>query len=673
MTRPRIPAAPASTAAALVLAALGPAQTSPAPVRVVALEGDPAPGTEPGVTFAPFDDGVVPVLIQADGTVQLHAELQGEGIVVPPFGGRGSNGTGLWRESGGTFGLVVRAGDPAPGTDEVFEGFPLNFTPSPGFGREGATGFRGGLPSEVLGVPRIGVWSDREGPIELLALDEAPIPAVPGAVWGGLLGGPRMVPDGAFVVPSLFVLDGADEHGIFRGTGANDLVPVLSTLDRPPGVGAGVVFGDGVSLGANGVVDQVATHPGTTRFAIDAGLDGAGVTSLNDRGIWLETDRDVELVARESDPTPGFPGGQFGSSNGIEPFQGPALLLSANGAAIFGGRVRGSVFGSGGEALWVHRDGGLENVIWGVLPLPESPPGPQAAGLPEGWLHSGITGARISDADRVAFDGPIHLDQDLFVELEGIWWDATGPVTLVAVEDGLVPGEPIPTVYDSFGSFRFVGDALLFEATILGGFVTPDDDERWFLMEPDGGFRTVLTEGDAIDVSGDGTDVRTLAQASLGSGAGEAGEVVMRLTFQDGTSAIAVVGAGTDLLADADEISAATGGAVTFDLGAGAGEAGRDYVLLGGASGTAPGVTFPSGVTLPLNLDAFTDLVLAQLGTAPFEGFAGTLDATGAARATFDTLGPVPGAAVGLTLHFAYVLTKPIDLASDPVAVAIVP
>jgi hypothetical protein len=69
-------------------------------------------------------------------------------------------------------------------------------------------------------------------------------------------------------------------------------------------------------------------------------------------------------------------------------------------------------------------------------------------------------------------------------------------------------------------------------------------------------------------------------------------------------------------------------------LGGGA-RAGQPYLMLLSASGYGPGAVFAPEV-LPVNLDAFTYLVAAS-PTAPFfPGFAGNLDASGAATATVD-------------------------------------
>ncbi|MFH0947357.1 MAG: hypothetical protein V2A76_19395 [Planctomycetota bacterium] len=125
---------------------------------------------------------------------------------------------------------------------------------------------------------------------------------------------------------------------------------------------------------------------------------------------------------------------------------------------------------------------------------------------------------------------------------------------------------------------------------------------------------------------------------------------------------------------DGDTISASTGGAATFALDAGSANAGREYVVSGSLSVTSPGFPLPGGLaTLPLNFDVFFQFVLANLNTPICADFLGTLDASGRATATFDTLGPLPPVAVGVDVYFAYALRRPYEFVSNPVIVTIIP
>ncbi len=74
-------------------------------------------------------------------------------------------------------------------------------------------------------------------------------------------------------------------------------------------------------------------------------------------------------------------------------------------------------------------------------------------------------------------------------------------------------------------------------------------------------------------------------------------------------------------------------------------------------SGNCPGVTVAPGVVIPLNSDVLTSFVisLTQLGGgAPtFNNWKGTLNGSGKAFPFLQTTGPVPGVAIGDTIHHA--------------------
>jgi hypothetical protein len=79
------------------------------------------------------------------------------------------------------------------------------------------------------------------------------------------------------------------------------------------------------------------------------------------------------------------------------------------------------------------------------------------------------------------------------------------------------------------------------------------------------------------------------------------------------------------LAADGFFLSDLTGGTVNFTLTGGLDNNGRTYIVLGGVSGTAPGIPLPGGMaTLPVNWDAFTNIVLAMINSSYFSNFLGT-------------------------------------------------
>jgi len=115
----------------------------------------------------------------------------------------------------------------------------------------------------------------------------------------------------------------------------------------------------------------------------------------------------------------------------------------------------------------------------------------------------------------------------------------------------------------------------------------------------------------------------------------------------------------------ADEISAGTGGTVELFLNAGPGNAGRHYLMLGGITGTKPGIPLPGGLaTLPLNWDPFSEIVFSLLNTSAFSSFLGELGASGKSTAQINAP-PLPMAAVGVKMYFAFGLNNPFDFASN--------
>jgi len=125
------------------------------------------------------------------------------------------------------------------------------------------------------------------------------------------------------------------------------------------------------------------------------------------------------------------------------------------------------------------------------------------------------------------------------------------------------------------------------------------------------------------------------------------------------------------LTSDTTAISASTGGIANFTLDAGSGYANRNYLIIGGVSGTSPGIPFPNGAVLPINWDIFTGIVIDYLNTILFTNFLGVLDSSGKSTAVFN-MPPVSGI-VGLKFYYAFGLAKPLDFASNSVEIEVIP
>ncbi|TAJ24905.1 MAG: hypothetical protein EPO68_00690 [Planctomycetota bacterium] len=154
--------------------------------------------------------------------------------------------------------------------------------------------------------------------------------------------------------------------------------------------------------------------------------------------------------------------------------------------------------------------------------------------------------------------------------------------------------------------------------------------------------------------------------------------------YQIGSSPLAATGSDVVVLAYdlpalvgiPAEISLSSGGAQDFDLAPGAAHALDFALLLGTASGTAPGLAIGS-LLLPLNPDAYFQFALANPNSGVLPDSLGQLSTIAHRSARFVLPPASDPALVGLVAHHAYVVidktTLAVELASNEVAVGFVP
>ena len=129
------------------------------------------------------------------------------------------------------------------------------------------------------------------------------------------------------------------------------------------------------------------------------------------------------------------------------------------------------------------------------------------------------------------------------------------------------------------------------------------------------------------------------------------------------------------LRAQPDSISVAAGGVQSLELLAGPTHAGEHYLVLGSASGVAPGLDLGAAGVLPLAADAYFWSFFVDQGATPVQGAFGLLDAQGLGEA--QVVVP-PGSApslAGRSVHHAFLsleLGSP-TLASNPVLLELTP
>jgi len=126
------------------------------------------------------------------------------------------------------------------------------------------------------------------------------------------------------------------------------------------------------------------------------------------------------------------------------------------------------------------------------------------------------------------------------------------------------------------------------------------------------------------------------------------------------------------LYADAYSFSAAAGQDIDFFLDAGGANGGRSYLMLAGLSGVSPGMNV-NGLFVPMTWDWVSAFIYNNLNLPIFQDFQGVLDGQGRAAADLPLYAPGLVPHVGQSLTFVYALTNPVDFASTPVDVEILP
>lgn len=265
---------------------------------------------------------------------------------------------------------------------------------------------------------------------------------------------------------------------------------------------------------------------------------------------------------------------------------------------------------------------------------------------------------------------------------------------------------------DSDGSGRCYVTGNAYDEDVDGGptiLISPDIDlssgdaeigfDRWFYND----------DGDDpfyIRVSNDGGSTWTLVSEQVGGGGGwvsfsfDVADYVapsdrtrVSVSAQDEPNDSVTEG-GVDrftvsrtiydasLWADDYSFSSSEGCSISFFLDAGPAFAGSEYVLVGGLSGGYPGTQIPGGLTVPINRDRVTEIILNHLNSPMFENFQGNLDGEGKAVATLVLPGSRNDALnqagefmvppyVGETATFAFILTENWDFVSNPVYIEV--
>jgi len=526
--------------------------------RSVALTGEVAPGTEPGLMLGGFVDPV----INAKGQVSFVAGFEGQEI--------GSiNGTGIWSEHTGSLRLVAKEGNQAPGMEPgvlfgpIFAR-PLNIESGRVFF---SSTLNGPGVDDIIGTS---VWSKGSGALTLVYKSGDPAPGTnPGVVFfnpgssslGFSVNGSGQAAFFERVVgPGVDNVGGPDDEGV----GANEyglwvsaggsLALVARNGDPAPGAGAAVVFSHSF-LGVTPVLNDAGQVAFRGRL-IGPGVIGPFVSGTNNIGIWSGAAGSLALVARAGDPAPDTDEGVV-----FRTFHS-APSLNGSGQTAFVGSLAGpGVDGANNMGLWSEGSGSLRLVVREGDAAPGTGPG-VVFGQRGATLVFSRT-SKINGSGQTAFKGFVTGPGVNHLNNTGVWSEGTGSLNLVAREGDPAPGLGPGVMFGDFDNDQNIIFSGTGQTAFLGSLFGPGTDDTdglgiW-LSDPNGGLNLVARKGDLFDVNDDPSiddfrtiDVLTLmtgnnrgaggsgGQDGRATGLSDAGQLAFRLIFTDGSSGIFV-------------------------------------------------------------------------------------------------------------------------------------
>ena len=490
-----------------------------------------------------------------DGAPELSD--QGGASVVVLLGGDGnratrdSTGSGVWRWTPSGASIVTRTGEVAPGTTaRTFLGFPQLFAATP-FDTVDGVAFPGTVDS-ADGAGRTGLWSSRSGDLHKVLLEGEPLPGTPaGSTASGFAFVGRessIVVDAAWCEASGCSLN---FEGLFRDRDGI-FAPVVLGGEPAPGMPRGVVFGDSGNASANtGPIDVWNASP-AGRVIFTGVVVGPRIGEKNNEALWVEGVSGLTLLAREGEKVPGKPGYTWGSATGFRSFGDftvmRAHILTRSGAALWGASVNTRKYNRLG-GVWTTRSGAIVQLVQTVFLFSTASSEPPqtlaspAPGFGDGFRFRQVFSGRMNDAGEVYLDADVvHEDQPTGPVGSGIFRipSNSSAIELLARRGGPVPDVPGAVFAEIAIGRLFDTGHYIWTARLAGDGVTSANDLGAFVTH--GGVTNLLfRSGDALDVSGNGTDVRTIASFHAASDPRPAGapvRQVFEVLFTDGSAGI---------------------------------------------------------------------------------------------------------------------------------------
>lgn len=320
--------------------------SAPGTTRLVARNGEPAPGLPDGVLLATpmsSDSSVISEpAVNASGQTAFYSHLSGL---------FGSN-VGLWSEGSGSLSLVTRQGASAPGTASgvTFSSFGSGAIGSgtwPAFNDDGKTAFAATLAGPGVGISNSqGIWSEASGSLSLVVRGGNGAPGTePGVTFHSSFSDPIINNRGDVLFQDLLQGPGvssSNNSGLWLADAGGTVGLVARKGSSAPTMPAGVNWGDfdvgSLRLGGSGAA------------TFSSSLSGPSIDASNNSSAWLFAGDQFHLIAREGDPATGLEAGVlFGDSLSL-------YSINRDDLVVFGAKLTGSGVGSANDYALYSRD-----------------------------------------------------------------------------------------------------------------------------------------------------------------------------------------------------------------------------------------------------------------------------------------------------------------------------
>jgi len=510
--------------------------TSAAPLsfRTVAVTGDPAPGSIPGITFANLSEQPA---INNNGSVVFRNTVQ-----LPS----GNATRSITTDVAGALAAVMQGGQPAPPP----LGGIYNQITSGNISDNGVIGFCSTIDGDFQSFS---LYSYENGASSTTAYIGQAAPGVsPPSTFSqlctrsdGWVTPPSISPGGSMVAYASTTFASSSRIGLWNFS-SNGAQLIARASDPAPGAGGTATF---LQLGrppspTDGYV--VGIYPainGKNQSALYGRLNGT--STLTSRGIWQQVGGALQLAVRSGTQAAGL-----GAGVAFADFGDPAFN-NARHLAFRGVLTGTGVDASNNESVWSNASGALSLV---------AREGDSAPDVPAGVLFGGFRGTNLYDAILRG-----NGDAAFVSELTGagvtpqndaaLWAQRNGVLGLVAREGDAAPGTPAGTLFSDglAGDFLpYMNDMGLFafKGSLTGPGVGTANDEGFWAMHSDGSMHLLFREGDVLEVRPG--DFRTLAftnyspRAPTGGQDGRQrilnnnGELAFTANFTDGSQAVLV-------------------------------------------------------------------------------------------------------------------------------------